>query len=386
VDDLIQEFLVESNENLDRYDSELVKLESEPDSQPLLSSIFRSIHSIKGACGFLGFQKLEKLAHAGENLLSKLRDGQIKLTAEIGSALLEAGDGIRKMLASIGTSGNDGEEEFPVYRLRGRLLPLVYLNRELKLQSGASAAAAVNIVVLQVDSLQFGLVVDEVHDTEEIVVKPLGKHFKAIKVYAGATIMGDGKPALILDVMGLAQSASITAAERERTLAMEELGTEKAGSDRQKFVLFAGTGGSRMALPLAMLARLEELPGSGVERSGNQWVTQYRGQILPLIRISHALEERRELLQPELEGSFPPAGSIQVLVLTHDGKSFGLVVPEILDIVEDAAEVQSPATRAGVLYSAVIGNRVPELLDVPSILQSGEVYGMAGGQAAGAGQ
>jgi len=189
VDDLIQEFLVESNENLDRYDSELVKLESEPDSQPLLSSIFRSIHSIKGACGFLGFQKLEKLAHAGENLLSKLRDGQIKLTAEIGSALLEAGDGIRKMLASIGTSGNDGEEEFPVYRLRGRLLPLVYLNRELKLQSGASAAAAVNIVVLQVDSRQFGLVVDEVHDTEEIVVKPLGKHFKAIKVYAGATIM-----------------------------------------------------------------------------------------------------------------------------------------------------------------------------------------------------
>jgi len=86
--------------------------------------------------------------------------------------------------------------------------------------------------------------------------------------------------------MGLAQSASITAAERERSLPMEELGTEKAGSDRQKFVLFAGTGGSRMALPLAMLARLEELPGSGVERSGNQWVTQYRGQILPLIRIS----------------------------------------------------------------------------------------------------
>ena len=122
MDDLIQEFLVESNENLDRYDSELVKLESEPDSQPLLSSIFRSIHSIKGACGFLGFQKLEKLAHAGENLLSKLRDGQIKLTAEIGSALLEAGDGIRKMLASIGSTGNDGEEEFPELIVRLKAL------------------------------------------------------------------------------------------------------------------------------------------------------------------------------------------------------------------------------------------------------------------------
>ena len=121
VDDLIQEFLVESNENLDRYDSELVKLESEPNSQALLSSIFRSIHSIKGACGFLGFQKLEKLAHAGENLLSKLRDGQIQLTPEIGSALLETGDGIRKMLASIGASGTDGDEEFldVIARLKG---------------------------------------------------------------------------------------------------------------------------------------------------------------------------------------------------------------------------------------------------------------------------
>jgi len=112
VDELIQEFLVESNENLDRFDGDLVTLEGEPRSKELLSSIFRSIHSIKGACGFLGFQKLEKLAHAGENLLSKLRDGQLGLTAEIGSALLEAGDRIREMLAAIGETGADGEQEF----------------------------------------------------------------------------------------------------------------------------------------------------------------------------------------------------------------------------------------------------------------------------------
>jgi two-component system chemotaxis sensor kinase CheA len=112
VDELIQEFLVESNENLDRFDGDLVKLEAAPESKELLSSIFRSIHSIKGACGFLGFQKLEKLAHAGENLLSKLRDGQLRLTAEIGSALLEAGDRIRQMLAAIGETGADGEQEY----------------------------------------------------------------------------------------------------------------------------------------------------------------------------------------------------------------------------------------------------------------------------------
>jgi two-component system chemotaxis sensor kinase CheA len=112
VDDLIQEFLVESNENLDRVDTELVQLEADPGSKELLASIFRGIHSIKGACGFLGFNKLQALAHAGENLLSKLRDGALVLTPEISSALLATVDGIRQMLASISGSGQDGEEAF----------------------------------------------------------------------------------------------------------------------------------------------------------------------------------------------------------------------------------------------------------------------------------
>ncbi len=112
MDDLIQEFLVESNENLDRLDSELVKLESDPKSAELLASIFRSIHSIKGACGFLGFNKLQALAHAGESLLSKLRDGILALTPDISSALLACGDGIRQMLAAISATGEDGNEPY----------------------------------------------------------------------------------------------------------------------------------------------------------------------------------------------------------------------------------------------------------------------------------
>src|SRR5689334_19765968 len=112
LDDLVKEFLVESNENLDRLDSELVKLESDPRSKELLASIFRTIHSIKGACGFLGFEKLQGLAHAGENLLSKLRDGKLELTAEMGSALLAAVDGIRRMLGEIAASGQDGNDDY----------------------------------------------------------------------------------------------------------------------------------------------------------------------------------------------------------------------------------------------------------------------------------
>jgi two-component system chemotaxis sensor kinase CheA len=111
VDDLIQEFLVESNENLDRVDTELVKLEADPSSTELLAS-FRGVHSIKGACGFLGFNKLQALAHAGENLLSRLRDGVLVLSPEISSALLATVDGVRQMLASISSTGQDGEETF----------------------------------------------------------------------------------------------------------------------------------------------------------------------------------------------------------------------------------------------------------------------------------
>lgn len=99
MDEVIQEFLPESSENLDRFEADRVKLEGNPGDKELLSSIFRSIHSIKGACGFWGFQKLEKLAQVGESLLSKLRDRHLQLSAKIGSALLESGDWIRKRRA-----------------------------------------------------------------------------------------------------------------------------------------------------------------------------------------------------------------------------------------------------------------------------------------------
>jgi two-component system, chemotaxis family, sensor kinase CheA len=113
MDDLIKDFLVESIENLDRLDSELVKLESDPSSEILLSSIFRTIHTIKGSCGFLGFSKLEKVAHAGESLLSRLRDGKISLTAELTSGLLSMVDAIRTMLSEIRTTSQDGKEDYP---------------------------------------------------------------------------------------------------------------------------------------------------------------------------------------------------------------------------------------------------------------------------------
>jgi two-component system, chemotaxis family, sensor kinase CheA len=264
----------------------------------------------------------------------------------------------------------------PVYRLRGRLLPLVYLNRELKLAPDARPAAeqdsAVNIVVLQADGRQFGLVVDQINDTEEIVVKPLRKQLKTVKTFAGSSIMGDGKVALILDVLGLAQRAGVITETRDRALAAKVTEAVDTAAEKQTFLLFAGPGDSRMAIPLSTLARLEEFPISQVEMSGSQWVTQYRGKIMPLVRLNVVLEERRNRLRALQVPPTVDSPPLQVLVLNHEGRSFGLVVEQILDIIEDRADVRSPATRALVLYSVVIGERVTELLDIPAILRTAE--------------
>ena len=108
-DDIVREFLVESNENLDSLDRELVQLEKNPTNRDTLSSVFRTIHTIKGTCGFLGFTKLESVAHVGENLLSRLRDGELALNPEITTALLRMVDAIRQVLQSVEANGNEGE-------------------------------------------------------------------------------------------------------------------------------------------------------------------------------------------------------------------------------------------------------------------------------------
>src|SRR5271167_1987675 len=108
-DDILREFLVESNENLDLLDRELVQLEKNPTNRDTLASIFRTIHTIKGTCGFLGFTKLESVAHVGENLLSKLRESELDLSPEITTTLLRMVDAIRQMLQSIEAIGNEGE-------------------------------------------------------------------------------------------------------------------------------------------------------------------------------------------------------------------------------------------------------------------------------------
>jgi two-component system chemotaxis sensor kinase CheA len=249
-----------------------------------------------------------------------------------------------------------------VYRLRGHLLPLVFLDRALELAGEATEKDIVNIVVLQADDRQFGLVVDGISDTEEIVVKPLGKELKGISTFAGATIMGDGRVALILDVLGVAQRAAVVSAtSRERPSVDKSAQLKGEGDAKETLLLFRVGKTGRMAIPLSMVARLEEIARPSVEQAAGREVVQYRGAILPLVDLGRELS-----LDPTCHDE---AESLQVIVYSEQGRSVGFVVEQILDVVEEAITVRHRAARTGVLGSVVVQGKVTDLLDVHGVIR-----------------
>jgi len=255
----------------------------------------------------------------------------------------------------------------PVCRLRDKLLPLVYLQSELGLAQEPAADSGplddpgpLNIVVLQAEDRRFGLVVDSVSDTEEIVVKPLGAQLKRLSVYAGATIMGDGKVALILDAVGLAQHAGLISDLRGLADGETIPDAEKETSESQTLLLLAVGDDAHTAIALSSVARLEELPRQSVERAGNREVVQYRDRILPLIRLADVLGVPN--------GDDDPTSPLQVVVHTVGHRSVGLVVRQILDIVEEKVLLDTIDPKPGIVGSAVIGQRVTDILDVSAII------------------
>ncbi|MGC4082695.1 MAG: chemotaxis protein CheW, partial [Vicinamibacterales bacterium] len=247
------------------------------------------------------------------------------------------------------------------YRLRGSLLPLVALHRELGIEGGSSDDT-LSIVVLNADGRQFGLVVDAISDTEEIVVKPLGKQLKRVSVFAGATIMGDGRVALILDVMGLAQKARVFTDVPDRALSsMSAAAAGTTGARDGSTLLLCQVGAdSRMAVPLAKVARLEEFARADIERSGDCTVVQYRGEILPLVSLAqHFAARDAAMLDP-----------MPVIVCTHAGRHAGLVVERILDIVHEAVAMSPLSNRRGVAGTAIVQQRVTDIVDVVSVLDA----------------
>lgn len=267
------------------------------------------------------------------------------------------------------------------FRLRGRLLPLVFLDElfnpppvpppsltglpraatGLPKPAGRQFAGAANIVVLQADEHQFGLVVDDVQDTEEIVVKPLGKELKGVAIFEGATIMGDGRVALILDVAGLAQHAAAFDPRRgSGQAAAAETDKDADEAERQSLLLFSVGEDETMGIPLSRVARIEEFPRSKIERAGRRPVAQYRGAILPLVELSPALYNT---------ATATDGANVHVIVYSGRERAIGFIVNKILDVVEESYTVDRSTARSSVLGAAVVQGKVIEILDADDVLR-----------------
>ncbi|MDR3375822.1 MAG: chemotaxis protein CheW, partial [Ancalomicrobiaceae bacterium] len=249
----------------------------------------------------------------------------------------------------------------PVLRLRNKLLPLVHLSKLLSITHRDPSQQTRSeddgfIVVMQVGQQTFGVVVDAVFHTEEIVVKPMSTMLRHITMFSGNTILGDGSVIMIVDPNGIATAigstvGSSTADERH---AEEEERAREQGEAVSMLLFRAGTMEPK-AVPLSLVTRLEEFSVDKVESSNGRDLVQYRGSLMPLVYFD-------ELLQRKTEGSLP------MLVFSDAGRSMGLVVDEIIDIVEDRLDIQVGSDRAGILGSAVIKGKATEVVDIGHFL------------------
>lgn len=258
----------------------------------------------------------------------------------------------------------DYVHDVPVYRRRGALLPIAYLNDVLQL-GPAHSGDVCNIVVLQAGHKQFGLIVDGVNDTQEIVVKPLGKQLKRLTCYSGSTIMGDGEVALILDVPGIGHLSGVLAENRSEK---RETKPQKASlaSDLQRLLLFKAGSFERLAVPLSLVSRLEEFSSSTLEWADGRRVVQYREKILPLVSL-------QDILEPGSLRQTDETGPLQVIVFGSEDRCVGIIVDQIIDIVEETVGMRRRSRpRRGLLGSGVVGKRVADFVDLQAILRAAE--------------
>lgn len=315
---------------------------------------------------------VDLFSRAGEGTTVKIK---IPLTLAIIPGLVVNSGGERfiipqvSLLELLRLEGESGKKQIerihgtPVYRRRGSLLPIAYLNEVLELPAASADSEVLNIVVLQAEDRQFGLVVDAINDTQEIVVKPLGKQLKGLTSYAGATIMGDGKVALILDVLGIGQRSGVVSESRDQARA-DNKRNEASHQDRQTFLLFRAGGFERLAVPLSLVARLEEFPRARIESAGGKMVVQYREQILQLTSL------------PSVQNGYAPAevpsDPAQVIVFSDGQHMAGLMVDQILDIHDESIRIGKKGDQAGLSGSAVLGGKVTDFLDLPAVLRAAD--------------
>ncbi|HEU4724166.1 MAG TPA: chemotaxis protein CheW [Candidatus Eisenbacteria bacterium] len=264
----------------------------------------------------------------------------------------------------------------PVLRYRDGLLPLIDLRDVLRARSETSvgrADGAISIAVLHADGVTLGLVVDSIVASQEIVVKPLIEPLRQIAVFAGATILGDGAVALILDVPGLARHAGISVRSGGPPVPAELLVTESPSAPLRTLVLCHAGERWTVAVPQEQIARLEEIPRRLLERVGDRAMVQYRGGILPLVSLG-AILDMNGAAEAADAGWLPERDPMPVVVHQRGGHSLGLVVESIVEIVEERMAVAAtPGARPGFSGAVVVRGSVTELLDLQRLLDASAV-------------
>ena len=289
---------------------------------------------------------------------------KIPLTLAIVSALIVEVAGDRYAIPQTAvvelvraTEGGTGEHRIErlkgtaVLRLRDRLLPLVNLENLLKLDRAADNAVAAErfVVVTQIGAQAFGMIVDRVFDTEEIVVKPTAPVVRQVTVFSGNTILGDGSVIMILDPNGIAASLG-GIVTLEENMGGEAKTKAADGEEKTTLLVFrAGSGGPK-AVPLSLIARLEEFDRSAIEWVNGQTVIQYRGKLTPLLPFGDALTESATGPQP-------------ALIFADEDWVMGLLVDEIVDIVDTHLDIQLRTDVPGILGSAIVAGKGTDIID-----------------------
>jgi two-component system chemotaxis sensor kinase CheA len=242
-----------------------------------------------------------------------------------------------------------------VLRLRNKLLPLMHLKKLLKIDDGTSSDPENGfIVVTQVGSQTFGIVVDGVFHTEEIVVKPMSTKLRHIEMFSGNTILGDGAVIMIIDPNGIAKALG-TSVEASHEIADENAALHASTAEQLTSLLVFRAGSAQpKAVPLALVTRLEEIAADKLELSNGRHMVQYRDQLMPLVQMNGV--------------SVATSGVQPILVFADDGRSMGLVVDEIIDIVEERLHIEVAGSGEGILGSAVIKGQATEVIDVGHFL------------------
>jgi two-component system, chemotaxis family, sensor kinase CheA len=242
-----------------------------------------------------------------------------------------------------------------VLRLRNKLLPLMHLKKLLKIDDGSSTDPENGfIVVTQVGSQTFGIVVDGVFHTEEIVVKPMSTKLRHIDMFSGNTILGDGAVIMIIDPNGIAKALG-TSIAASHEIADENAASHASSAEQLTSLLVFRAGSTQpKAVPLGLVTRLEEIAADKIELSNGRYMVQYRDQLMPLVQMAGV--------------NVQTSGAQPILVFADDGRSMGLVVDEIIDIVEERLHIEVTGSEAGILGSAVIKGQATEVIDVGHFL------------------